>query len=92
MRKVFGKYRLKSIQTIEYIKDGTLIQTTQQLEIEQKIMTKNTIRFKLVYSLLIFDYQIIVQIGYFRETIQVRDLIHNGTPIEIDNSLLATFF
>ena len=54
-------------------------------------MTKNAIRFKLAYSLLIFDCQIIDQIGYFGETIQVRDLIHNGTPIEIDNSSLATF-
>ena len=77
---------------MECIKDGTWIRTSNQLEIEQEIMAKNAIRFKLASSLPIFDRNIINQIGYFSESTKVQDLIHHGTPIKTDNPVLTSFF
>ena len=77
---------------MEYIKEGTWIRTTNQLEIEWDIIAENATRFKLVSNSPIFDQNIINQIGYFGESTKVQELIHYGTPIETDNPVLASFF
>ena len=55
-------------------------------------MAENATRFKLASNLHIFDQNIINQIGYFGESAKVQELIYYGTPIEIDNSALTSFF
>ena len=53
-KNVFSKRKLKTIQAIEYIKEGCLIRMSKKLEIEIEIMKKNKARFKLAYNSLIF--------------------------------------
>ena len=42
LKRVFGKRKLKSINAIEYIRGGYLIQTSDKLELESEIIAKNT--------------------------------------------------
>jgi len=56
---MLSKRKLKSIDTIKYIKDGCLIRISNKLEMETEIMKENKSRFKLAYDSLIFKKSII---------------------------------
>ena len=50
LKRVFGKRKLKSIDAIEYIKDGYLIRTSNKLKMEIEIIKENESRIKLGLS------------------------------------------
>ena len=50
---------MKSISTIEYELDIVKIRVTDQFKIENAIMSKNAMGFKLACSFLLFKYEII---------------------------------
>ena len=55
-------------------------------------MAKNTQQFKLAYSSLIFDKAITDRIGKYGKMNNTQELIHNGIPINTDNTALLIFF
>ena len=60
---MFGKRKLKLIDSIKYIKDRYLIRISNKLEIGTEIMKENESRFKLAYNLPIFKRSIINILG-----------------------------
>ena len=55
-------------------------------------MSENEIWFKLACSLPIFNHHIISKVGYFGETTEVQELIHNSIAIKTNNPFLNAFF
>ena len=54
LKSVFGKRRIKSILSVEYSINGTIIRSISKLELEEAIMKENSTRFKLAYSSSLF--------------------------------------
>ena len=63
LRLVFGKRKLRSILAIEYTVNGSIVRTTNQIEIEEAVMQENTSRFLLAYFSLVFSKEIITDLG-----------------------------
>ena len=68
-----------------------MIRISKKLDIEIEILKENEAQFKLVCRSLIFDHQIINQIGQFSQNITVSELIKNRIPITINNQALNNF-
>ena len=68
LRKVFGKCRMKSIFTVEYLVNGSIIRTTTQLQMEEVVIKENTYHFLLAYSFPVFQKDIIKQISTIGQT------------------------
>ena len=86
IKKVFGKCKLKSILVVEYLINGTIIRTTAQYEMEEAVMTKNSNRFSLAYTLPIFNLEIIKQIGFLGQSNKVHNLVKISPLIHLTKS------
>jgi len=76
---------------MKYLVNGTLIQTSNQLQIEEAIISKNATRFSLAYSSSIFNQDIIEKLGTRGQSLEVQDLINKNIPIIIENSEVNQF-
>ena len=54
LKAVFGKKKMKSISSVEYSVNGTVIRSLTKLEIEEAIMKENSSRFRLAHSSPLF--------------------------------------
>ena len=88
IKKYFGKPKLNSITAVEYKEHGIIIQSSSKIQVERAIMKENSKRFQLAYSLPLFEKSILEQIGYFSEKYPAYQLIHNNTPIKMNDKEL----
>ena len=65
LKYVFGKKRMKSISSVEYLVNGTVIRLSTKLEIEEATMKENSLRFRLAYSSSLFYREAIKLIGSY---------------------------
>ena len=66
---------MKSISVVEYTINRSIIRTSSQLQIEEAVMTENTLRFFLASSSPIFSSEIIERIGMCSEKKEVNNLV-----------------
>ena len=58
---------MNSIAEVEYLKDGVLIVTSNQFEMQNVITTDDSARFTLAYSSLLLQSHFVDKIGMFAE-------------------------
>ena len=58
---------MKSISSVEYSINGTIIRSMSKLELEEAIIRENSTRFKLAYSSPLFHLKNIKQIGSYSQ-------------------------
>ena len=63
----FDKSRMNSTSEVECLKDGLLIRTSNQFEIERDIIRENSARFTLAHSSPLLQSPLIDKIGLFAE-------------------------
>ena len=76
---------------VEYIRDGNIIRSTNQIEMEEAIMNKNTQFFQLSYVYLIFYKDILLLIGSCSQNQVAQMIISNNTELQSSNKELNIF-
>ena len=55
LKQAFSKKHLKPILAVEYQKNGVIIHTTNQIEMEKVTIQENETQFQLAYDLPLFE-------------------------------------
>ena len=73
---------------VEHKEYGMMIRSSSKIWVKRAIMNENSKHFQLAYLLLLFKRSILEQIGYFGEKYPAYQLIHNNTPIKMNDKEL----
>ena len=91
LRLVFDKRKLRSISAVEYMVNGLIIRTTNQIEMKEAVMRENTSRFSLVYSLPVFNPTIIEKLEQWGQMKEIEDLVYSNIALETLNGEINSF-
>ena len=87
----FRKKQMKYISSVECCNNGTIIIKTNQIDMEQAIMSDNETRFKLDCSSTLFEVQNLTKIGFYGLSELARQLLWNKYELFLDNFALNKF-
>ena len=82
---------MKSILAVEHKVNGTIVRTTSQLQIEEAIISENSIYFSLASSSPVFTTKIIERIGRLANSKEVDDLIYENVDLVTSNNNINLF-
>ena len=78
----FGKQKMKSINKVEHVEEGNLVQVVTKEEVENAIMKENSSRFRLAYSSPLLNDELSEELGLSGEGSLSKDILGSQSQLQ----------